>query len=86
MIELFSAITCIFQYNVVYYMWRVKTEYGGAPMKNRHFLRAGRDPRSVPEYRPDLLGERNDPDVLHRPDRYDTDAVWDGETVDEEKP
>lgn len=55
-------------------------------MKNRHFLRAGRDPRSVPEYRPDLLGERNDPDVLHRPDRYDTDAVWDGETVDEEKP
>ncbi len=45
----------------------------------------GRKNKSVPEYRPDLLGERNDPDVLHRPDRYDADSVWDGETVDEEK-
>ncbi len=54
-------------------------------MRNRQFLHAGSDPRSVPEYRPDVLGERSDPDIFHRPDKYDNDFIWDGETMDEDK-
>lgn len=40
----------------------------------------------VPEYSPDVLDERSDPDYIHRPDKYDSDFIWDGETMDEEKP
>ena len=55
-------------------------------MKNRNFLRAGNEMRCVPEYRPDVLGERNDPDAVHGQDPYDAEFVGDCETVDEEKP
>ena len=40
----------------------------------------------VPELRPNTMDERNDPDFIHRPDKYDEDYIWDGETMDEEKP
>ncbi len=39
----------------------------------------------VPELRPNVPDERNDPDFIHRPDKYDEDFIWDGETMDEEK-
>ncbi len=54
-------------------------------MRNEKFLPQGTDPRSVPEYRPDFWGERSDPEQLHRPDKYDNDFIWDGETMDEDK-
>lgn len=54
-------------------------------MRNNQFFHVGRVPHSVPEYRPDVLGERCDPDIIHRPDKYDHDFIWDGETMDEEK-
>ena len=54
-------------------------------MRMYPFLHAGSDPRRVPEYRPAVPGDRNDPDFLHRPDKYDQDFIWDGETMDEEK-
>ena len=55
-------------------------------MRFYQFLRAGSDPRSVPEYRPGYPGERTDPDVMYKPDKYDNDFIWDGETMDDEKP
>lgn len=55
-------------------------------MRNYSYFHGGRDVRSVPEYRPDVLGERCDPEAIHRADRYDNDYIWDGETMDEEKP
>ena len=39
----------------------------------------------VPELRPEIPDERNDPDFIYRPDKYDADFIWDGETMDEEK-
>lgn len=29
--------------------------------------------------------EQNDPDIIYTQDKYDTDFIWDGETIDEEK-
>ena len=29
--------------------------------------------------------EKNDPDMIYIQDKYDTDFIWDGETIDEEK-
>ncbi len=54
-------------------------------MKKHHFLQMKKEPRSVPEYYPVLPGERSDPDIMHKPDKYDNDFIWDGETMDEEK-
>ena len=50
------------------------------------FARKKTDPESVPEWHPGYPGERSDPDSIYRPDKYSNDFIWDGETVDEEKP
>lgn len=47
---------------------------------------AGRDPRSVSGYRPDIEGEMSEPERIHHPNPYDNDFIWDGESMDEEKP
>ena len=39
----------------------------------------------VPRSDPNLREEMTDPDFLYRPDKYDADYIWDGETVDEDK-
>lgn len=54
-------------------------------MGSERFIKMGRDPRRVAEFCPDIWDDRNDPDALHQPDKYDNDFIWDGETVDEEK-
>ena len=54
-------------------------------MRKYAFLRAGEDPRRVPVHSPAMPGDKDDPDFLHSPDGYDTDFIWDGETLDEEK-
>ncbi len=54
-------------------------------MKYENYKGAGRDPRSVPEYRPNIEGEMSEPERIHRTDRYDNDFIWDGESMDEEK-
>jgi len=55
-------------------------------MSAHRFTREKTDPGSVPEYRPGYPGERTDPDVMYKPDKYDNDFIWDGETMDDEKP
>ncbi len=54
-------------------------------MRNPYSFRSGRDLRSdvtsFPSYEEDIA----DPEVIHSVDKYDSDYIWDGETMDEEK-
>ncbi|MDD6308957.1 MAG: hypothetical protein PUB07_06380 [Clostridia bacterium] len=55
-------------------------------MKYEKIPKVGRDPRSVPTYRPDIEGDMSNPERIHQADVFDSDYIWDGESMDEEKP
>lgn len=54
-------------------------------MKNPYRFQAGRDMRSEFGYPPVIPGDMSDPEKLYSADRYDSDYIWDGESMDEEK-
>ncbi len=45
------------------------------------------DPRREfsPPYRHGYETALSEPDDWHKPDKYDADSIWDGETLDEDK-
>ena len=54
-------------------------------MRNPYSFQSGRDIRSEGNFFPDIKEDISDPEVIHSVDKYDSDYIWDGESMDEEK-
>lgn len=51
--------------------------YGSRPCDPRHEF--------LSPYRPRREIEQSEPEEWHKPDKYDPDSFWDGETIDDDK-